>query len=192
LLILAFAGAWLGDPTEPRLRLMRWISSGGLVAFLLYLGVIVARPAFLARRALFQPLFDAGLTGHLKAWLVRFPHVAGHVVFQWALLRLFDVDISFSTAATLLPVTFVIQWIPITVQGLGTHQIAVMELFGKYAAGGTLDERNAHVLAFSLALSATFMLYSLVIGLLFLRTEIARSAADASREAGEADTAEST
>lgn len=182
LLILAFAGSWLGDASEARIRLMRWISAGGLAAFVVYLGVIAARPAFLTRYALFQPMFDAGIAGHAKAWLVRFPHVAGHVCFQWALLQLFGVRIPFSAAATLLPIGFVISWIPITVQGLGTGQVAAMELLSRYGTGVSLEERNAQVLAFSLALSATFMIYSLVIGLLFLRTEIARSSVAAARQ----------
>ncbi len=187
LLLLAAAGSWLGDPNEPRLRLMRWISAGGLAAFVVYLGVIVARPSFLARRAIFQPLFDAGIVGHAKAWLVRFPHVAGHVVFQWALLKLFGVHIPFLAAATLLPVTFVISWIPITVQGLGTSQVAAVQLFSRYGTGASLDERNAQVLAFSLVLSALFMVYSLIVGLLFLRTEIARDTVHASGASGTAD-----
>jgi len=182
LLMLAALGSWTGNPSEHRLWLMRWISTGGLAAFAAYLLIIAVQPALLARREVFRPLFEAGVTGHAKAWVVRFPHVAGHVVFQWALLQVFGVRVPFSDAATLLPVTFVITWIPITVQGLGTSQVATIELFSRYATGTTLEERNAQVLGFSLALSATFLVYSLVAGLACLRTPIARSALLAGRE----------
>ena len=169
LLILAGVGSFLGDGSDTRLRIVRMITALGLGAFLVYLGIVGLRPAFLARQPLLAPLFDAGIGGTFRAFLVRFPHVAGHVMFQWILLRMFGVDIPFTAGATLLPVIFVIGWIPVTVQGLGTQQVAAMELLGPYAASGTLDERHAQVVAFSLTVSAMFMVYSLITGLVCLR-----------------------
>jgi hypothetical protein len=177
LLLLAGIGSYLGDPHDARLRLVRIISTGGLIAFGLYLVVIKIRPGFLARRVLLQPLFDAGIIGTFKAFLVRFPHVVGHVVFQWFLLRMFHVDLPFSAGATLLPVVFVIGWIPITVQGLGTQQVAAMELLGKYATGATLVEQRAQIVAWGLTVSAMFVVYGVLTGLCFLRRATALAAA---------------
>jgi hypothetical protein len=177
LLLLAGIGSWLGDPHDARLRLVRVISTGGFAAFGLYLVVIKIRPDFLARRALLQPLFDAGILGTFKAFLVRFPHVAGHVVFQWFLLRMFHVDLPFTAGATLLPVVFVIGWIPITVQGLGTQQVAAMELLGKYATGATLVDQRAQIVAWGLTVSAIFVVYGVLTGLVFLRKATALAAA---------------
>ena len=176
LLLLAGIGSYLGDPHDPRLRLVRVISTGGFGAFGLYLVVIAIKPGFLARRALLQPLFDAGVVGTFKAFLVRFPHVAGHVVFQWFLLRMFHVDLPFTAGATLLPVVFVIGWIPITVQGLGTQQVAAMELLGKYATGATLVEQRAQIVAWGLTVSAMFVVYGVLTGLCFLRQATALAA----------------
>jgi hypothetical protein len=185
LLLLAAIGGYLGDPHDARLRLVRIITTGGLVAFALYLVVIAVRPGFLARRALLQPLFDAGVLGTFKAFLVRFPHVAGHVIFQWLLLRMFHVDLPFAAAATLLPVVFVIGWIPITVQGLGTKEVAAMELLSKYSSAATLEQQRAQIVAFSLTVTVMFVVYSIVTGLLCLRSGTALAAtppADAAAE----------
>jgi hypothetical protein len=176
LLMLAFSGSMLSTVDDPRLKLMRWISGGGLVAFILYLVVIRLRPAFIANREVLTPLFDAGLIGHLKAWLIRLPHVVGHIVFQWALLNVFGIRIPFLAAAALLPVQFVIGWIPITIQGLGTQQVAAMELLSRYGTAATLDGRHAQVVAFSLSLSSLFTVYSILIGVLCLQTQVAREA----------------
>ncbi|MCC6528322.1 MAG: flippase-like domain-containing protein [Polyangiaceae bacterium] len=169
LLMLAAFGSAFGPEDEPRLRLMGLVSAVGLGGLVLYLGLVALRPARLARIRVFQPLFDAGILGHAKAWLVRFPHVGGHIVFQWLLLRLFRVEVPFTTAACLLPVVLVIGWLPITIQGLGTQQLAVMELFAPYAAAPSLEAQNAQVLAYSLSLTGLFVLYSAVTGLLCLR-----------------------
>jgi hypothetical protein len=169
LLVLAAAGSSFGGAGDARLTLMQRISFGGLGAFVLYLGIVAARPRFLTRRKLLQPLFDAGIGGHAKAWLVRFPHVVGHVVFQWWILRLFDVHVPFSVAASLLPVIFVIGWLPITVQGLGTQQLAAMELLGPYALASSVELQHARIVAFSLTVTTVFIFYALVTGLFFLR-----------------------
>jgi hypothetical protein len=161
---------------------VRFVSTGGLAAFALYLVVIAVRPGFLARRALLQPLFDAGILGTFKAFLVRFPHVAGHVVFQWILLRMFHVDLPFTAGATLLPVIFTISWIPITVQGLGTQQVAAMELLGKYSTAATLEAQRAQIVAWSLTVSTMFVVYSLLTGFYFLRGVTAMAAAPAAAE----------
>jgi hypothetical protein len=179
LLLLAGIGSYLGDPRDARLRLVRLICTGGLVAFALYLVVIALRPEFLARRALLQPLFDAGILGTFKAFLVRFPHVAGHVVFQWILLRMFHVDLPFTAAATLLPVVFVIGWIPITFQGLGTKEVAAMELLARYSDAATLEAQRAQIVAYSLTVTVMFVVYSVVTGLLCLRRGTALAAAPA-------------
>ncbi|MBI4706169.1 MAG: flippase-like domain-containing protein [Deltaproteobacteria bacterium] len=195
LLVLAGAGSVLGPAGDPRLGLMRLVCAVGLALFVAYLAVIAVRPARLASWGALGPLFDAGLRGHAAAWLVRFPHVAGHVLFQWWLLRLFRVDISLAAAATLLPVIFVIGWLPITVQGLGTQQLAAMELLGPYVVAASAELQHARVVAFSLTLSLLFTLCSVLTGLLWLGrvwaelTPAAPSPADAAAERSASRTA---
>jgi hypothetical protein len=185
LLLLAAVGSTAAGAGDPRLGAMQKITAVGLVGFVLYLVLIRVRPPWLTRRELLAPLFDAGITGHFKALLVRFPHVAGHVLFQWALLRLFRVEVPFLAAASLLPVVFVVGWIPIAVQGLGTQQVASIALFAKYATGTTADERAAQVVAFSLTLSALMVCFSAILGLAFMGTASAQEIRPA-REPGSA------
>jgi hypothetical protein len=192
LLMLAGLGSVLGDARDPRLRVVRGICGLGLLAFVVYLVIIKLRPGFLARRAVLAPLFDAGLGGHAKAWLVRFPHVAGHVVFQWWMLRLFHVDLPFGAAAMLLPIIFVIAWIPITVQGLGTQQVAALELLGRYSHAASPDLAQGQILAFSLAQSALFAAFSILTGLICLRAasvarDVQRAAEAEAEPAAEAE-----
>jgi hypothetical protein len=190
LLVLAAIGSSLGAADQTRLATMQLVSFGGLGAFVIYLGFVAARPRFLSRRKLLQPLFDAGVVGHAKAWLVRFPHVAGHVVFQWWILRVFDVQIPFSVAASLLPIIFVIGWLPITVQGLGTQQLAAMELLGPYALAASVELQHARIVAFSLTVTTLFTLYSVLVGLFFVRRvsrDLRRARAEAERSSAPAE-----
>jgi hypothetical protein len=184
--LLLLAGVGSATAGDPRLAVMQKITAAGLAGFLGYLFVIRLRPSLLTRRDLFVPLFDAGVTGHLKAFLVRFPHVAGHILFQWLLLRAFGVEVPFLAAASLLPVIFVVGWIPIAVQGLGTQQVASIALFARFATGATADQQAAQVVAFSLTLSAIMTVMSATLGLAFLGTAGAREmrAASESRTAG--------
>jgi hypothetical protein len=184
LLLLAAVGSATAGAGDPRLAVMQKITTVGLAGFLVYLVLIRLAPPFLTRHEVLAPLFDAGITGHLKAFLVRFPHVAGHVLFQWVLLRMFGVEVPFLAAATLLPVVFVVGWIPIAVQGLGTQQVASIALFARYASGTTADEQAAKVVAFSLTLSAIVSCFSALTGLAFLGTASAREIRPASKPDG--------
>jgi hypothetical protein len=177
LLVFASVGGLFAPAVDARIHTIRAIAAAGLVAFVLYLGVIALRPAFLARREVLRPLFDTGVVGHLKATLVRVPQVVGHLVFQWLLLQRFGVDLPFSAAATLLPAVAVIGSIPVTIQGLGTQQAAAMELLGGYALAGETIGR-AQVVAFSLVGTAMFIVYGSIMGLLCLRNTIIRSDLD--------------
>ena len=174
LLLLAGIGSMVADAGDLRLAVMQKITTAGLLAFALYLVLIRLAPPALARRPMLEPLFDGGVGGHLKALLVRVPHVAGHIFFQWILLRMFGVAVPFSAAATLLPVLFVVGWIPIAVQGLGTQQVAAIALLAGYATGTNAEERAAKVLAFSLTMAALLLCFSAVTGLVFLGTRNTR------------------
>jgi len=170
LLLLAAIGSTVANSRDPQLAVMQKITAVGLFAFALYLVLIRLAPRVLARRPILEPLFDAGVTGHLKAMLVRAPHVAGHILFQWVLLRMFGVAVPFSAAATLLPVLFVVGWLPIAIQGLGTKQVAAIALFASYATGASQEERAARVVAFSLTVTAVVLFFSAVTGLAFFGT----------------------
>jgi hypothetical protein len=170
LLLLAAIGSTVADAGGLPLAVIRKITAVGLLAFALYLVLIRLAPPVLARRPVLAPLFDGGVSGHLKALLVRTPHVAGHILFQWFLLRMFGVAVPLSVAAALLPVLFVVGWIPIGIQGLGTKQVAAIALFAGYATGTNPEERAERVVAFSLSLTAILLFFNAVTGLAFLWT----------------------
>jgi hypothetical protein len=165
--MIAFVGVVLGGaPAAPALRAVVLALA---CAFPAYLAVIVARPRFLARRALLAPLFDAGLRGHAVAALARLPHVSWLCLGHYTAMRLFGVDPPFGTALALLPIVFVVAVLPISPSGIGTAQATAVALFAPFAAGDAPASREAAVLAYGLALQFAGMLVQAAIGLGFLR-----------------------
>ena len=114
--------------------------------------------------ALLRPLLAAGLLGHVRALLVRLPHLLILLAWHYLALRMFGVEVPTLTAALYLPVVFAVASLPISPQGLGTAQVAALFFFREYSQGG--DEA---VLAYSLSMTAISTVGSLAMGLLFLR-----------------------
>jgi uncharacterized membrane protein YbhN (UPF0104 family) len=160
--LIAFVGVLAGGaPASPSLRL---VVLGLAAGFPAYLAVIAAKPAFLARRALLAPLFDAGLRGHAVAVAARLPHIAWLILGHWTAMRLFGVNVPPAQALTLLPLLFVVAVLPIAPSGIGTAPATAVALFSQYAADG-----RAAVLAYALALQFGAMILQAAVGLAFLR-----------------------
>ena len=87
-------------------------------------------------------LLGAGLGGHLRALLVRLPHIAILFTFQIFMLRGFGVAVPVLQAIAALPVVFFIAVLPISVQGLGTTQAAMIFFFARYAPGTATRSRR--------------------------------------------------
>ncbi len=167
LLLLATAGMALGADTVPALRTLIYVAYAGLAV---YLTAVALRPRFLTARPIFDVLLSAGLSGHLKALLVRAPHICCLLAFSYVSLRAFDVRVPPVQAVLCLPVVFLIAVLPISVGGFGTTQAAMIYFFARYAPG---DAPNV-VLAASLGSQAVSLAAQAVIGLICLRTQIAR------------------
>ena len=71
------------------------------------------------------------------------------MVFQFALLRGFDIAVPLFDALAMLPVVFLVAVLPISVQGLGTTQTMMVYFFARYAQGDPAA-REAAVIAASL------------------------------------------
>jgi uncharacterized membrane protein YbhN (UPF0104 family) len=155
-----------GAPANPTLRAVVLALGCGLPA---YLAVIAARPGFLTRIGLLRPLFDAGVRGHLAIGAARLPHILVLVAGHYATMRLFGVDPPIDQALTLLPLVFIVGVLPISPSGLGTAQATAVFLFTRFAAGATVDEQQATVLAYSLSLHFGGMIGQAVTGMVFLR-----------------------
>jgi uncharacterized membrane protein YbhN (UPF0104 family) len=155
-----------GAPASPTLRTLVFVLAGGLPA---YLAVVALAPGFLRRWNLARPLFDAGVRGHLVIGAARLPHVLVLVAGHFATLRLFGVGVPVAEALVLLPLVFIVAVLPISPSGLGTAQATAVALLSPFAAGATLEEQKAAVLAYSLSLQFAGLIAQAALGLVFLR-----------------------
>jgi hypothetical protein len=144
------------------------------VGLAIYVAAVAVRPRWLSSRPLFDVLLGAGISGHLRALLVRLPHIAALFAFQITMLHAFGVAVPVLDAVAALPVVFFIAVLPISVQGLGTTQAAMVYFFARYAPGDS-QARPAAVLAASLVGQAISVTFQAVLGILCLRSRVGRA-----------------
>ncbi len=169
LVVTAAVGAALLGGAIPRSAELRTLAVVIVAALPLYLLLIAARPAFLAKRAFLQPLFDAGVGGTARVGGARALHLAVLIFSHWAALSLFGVQVPLLAAVAQLPVVFLVAAVPVSPAGLGTSQAAAVALFARYASGDEVT-RAAQVLAYSLSFQVTSALLMMAIGLALLRS----------------------
>ncbi len=168
LLLLASVGLAVTSEVPGVVKTMVAVAYAGLGV---YVALQIAKPRWLASRALFEVLLGAGLAGHLKAIAVRLPHLASLVFFSWVSLRAFRIEVPLAHAILLLPVVYFVAVLPISVQGWGPTQWAMITLFARYAPG---DDPRAVVFAASLTGQVVALAVQAVIGLFCLRHHLAR------------------
>jgi hypothetical protein len=164
-LLVVTTMCWMLAGTSPGHTPLWWTLVGGCSAFLLYLVVIAVSPRVLANIKILAPLFEGGLRAHGLAMLGRLPHVAVLVLSYWVALRTWGIPVPLIAGLTLMPAVVIASVLPITPAGLGTTQAALVYLFSDYAAGATVDERHAHVLAFAVVYFVYSVVSALVVGL---------------------------
>ncbi len=113
---------------------------------------------------LWEPLHEAGIKGHARALVVRVPHLLVLLVWHFVALRCFHIEVPGHVAVLYLPVVFAVASLPISVQGLGTSQMAAKYFFSEFSPRG-----EAAVLAYSLTMTAIATASNLAMGILFLR-----------------------
>jgi len=155
-----------GAPANPALRA---IVLGLACVFPTYLAVVAARPRFLARFRLLQPLFGAGLSGNILGLLARTPHVLVLLLGHYLAMRVFGVRPTISQTLTLLPLVFFVAVVPVSPFGLGTAQATAVALFAPLAIWATSDARKAAVLAYSFSFQILGMMAQALLGVAFLR-----------------------
>jgi hypothetical protein len=178
LLFLATAGMGLGGEMLPELRTLIVAAYAGLAV---YVVVVLWKPRWLARRPIFDVLLQAGLVGHLKAMAVRLPHVMILVIFQWVALRAFGVNVPFTQTLLAMPVVFFVAVLPISVQGVGPTQGAMLFFFLRYASG-TPTYAKATILAASLGSQVLAWVVQIAVGLVCLRTQLAQGLKELPKE----------
>jgi hypothetical protein len=179
LLFLATFGLAAAPGVPHALKLIVAVAYAGLAV---YVAAVVTKPRWLASRPLFDVLLGAGLGGHLRALAVRLPHIAILFTFQIFMLRGFGVAVPVLQAIAALPVVFFIAVLPISVQGLGTTQAAMIFFFARYATGDS-HAQQAAVLAASLVGQVCTLAFQIVLGLTCLKSRVGRALTEASAEA---------
>ena len=144
------------------------------LGLLAYVGIIISRPRWLRERTVFNTLMRAGIRGHISAMLVRVPHLTALLIFHYAMLRAFGIVVPFAQAILTLPIVFFIGVLPISVQGLGTSQVAAVLFFSRYSSG-PLPNHDAAVLAYSLCAQAIGLAFQCLLGLVCLHTRSGQS-----------------
>jgi hypothetical protein len=174
LFLIGSAGAAQADGKLSILRLVPVVCAIGVVV---YAGLLVWKPRFLAARSLFAPLFEMGVVGHMKGVLVRLPHIAVLLVWHFVSLRMFGVEVGAGEALLYLPAYFAVASLPINVNGLGVAQVVAITFFARYVAvpADVVDPAKikelqvAGVTAYSLATSGVSIILQLCLGLLCVR-----------------------
>src|SRR3954467_6133086 len=178
LLFLATFGLAAAPGVPHALKLIVAVAYAGLAGSG---AAVIPKPRWLASRPLFDVLLGAGLGGHLRALLVRLPHIAILFTFQIFMLRGFGVAVPVLQAVAALPVVFFIAVLPISVQGLGTTQAAMIFFFARYAPGDS-HAQQAAVLAASLVGQVCTLAFQVVLGLACLKSRVGRALTEASVE----------
>ena len=156
------------------------ISSGAVLASIaiaaVYIFVLAAKPAFLARRKSFGQLFDAGLRGHGIAFAVRVPSMAFLFLANYATLRRFGIAIPASALLVFVPAILLIVGAPVSVQGIGPAQIAQVAFFASYVHAPDARSAEAIVVAWGLSSSIGAAIGSFLIGVGCMFTTVGRAA----------------
>jgi hypothetical protein len=171
LLLLVSLGLLMADDLPRQLRLIVFVAYAGLAA---YVAVVAWKPAWLQKRPIFDVLLSAGLIGHLKAMVVRLPHILSLVVFTYASMAAFGVVIPPAKAIFYLPIIYFVAVLPISFQGLGTSQALMILFFAPYSEALTSDGRKAAVLTASLVSQALATSLQVLIGAVCMRSNLAR------------------
>jgi hypothetical protein len=182
LLVLATVGLAVAPDVPHAVTVVVGVAYAGLAVYAL---VVALKPRWLAQRPVFDVLLAAGLGGHARALLVRVPHIAALMIFQTSMLRAFGVAVPVAQAIVALPIVFFIAALPISVQGLGTTQAAMVFFFARYAPGDGAAQ-TAAVLAASLVAQALAVTLQVALGLVCLRSRVGREVQSAAASATEA------
>jgi uncharacterized membrane protein YbhN (UPF0104 family) len=164
------AAAELADPAGASSLVRRSLPLLALLAagFALYALVLVWRPAWLTRHALLAPAFGAGLGGFLRSTAARLPHVLVMILGLWLGLRLWGVPMPLAHGLVVIAITVLITVVPLVPSGIGTLELAVVELVAPYAPAAAAAAQRASVLAFTLVYHLFSILTQGAIGLLCL------------------------
>lgn len=166
------AGA--GAPLTGTLPLLAALAA----AIALYLGLLRWRPDWLARRPVLGPIFAAGGRGFLWATATRLPHALVLIVGWWLGLRIWGIALPPAHGLVVLSVAVLVAVLPVAPSGIGTLELALVQLVSPYAPGATAAAQRADVLAFALVYHLFGLAAQALIGLLCLAGMTRRARAE--------------
>jgi hypothetical protein len=178
LLFLSTLGLVLGAEALPEINNLLWIAYIGLAV---YVALLMWRPGWLQRRPIFDVLLNAGLGGHVRALVVRAPHVATLLVLNHVALHAFGVRVPLLQTVLCFPVIMLVAVLPISVQGVGPTQGAMIFFFSRYAPGDT-SLQEATVFAASLGTQAIAWCVQITLGLLCVRSSLVQTLKEQPKE----------
>jgi hypothetical protein len=171
LLLLSSWGLAFAADAPHELRVLVPTAYCGLAT---YLVLVTWKPRWLVAQPVVGVLLAAGLAGHLKALAVRVPHVMAMMVFTSVSFLAFGMKVPLAEQVLCVPVVYFIAVLPISVQGLGTAQLAMVHFFARYASTD-MATGKAIVLASSLVSTAIALAVQAAIGLVLWRTRLSQS-----------------
>jgi Lysylphosphatidylglycerol synthase TM region len=178
LLLLSTLGLALGAQSLPEVSSLIWIAYVGLG---IYVAMLIWRPRWLERRPILDVLLNAGLGGHVRSLLVRLPHVAVLLLLNHVALHAFGVQVPALQTLLCFPVVLLVAVLPISVQGVGPTQGAMIFFFARYAQGDP-SMREATVFAASLGTQAIAWCVQVSLGLLCIRSQLVQSLKEGTKE----------
>ena len=171
LLFLSTLGLVLGAQSFPQLKTVLIVSYGGLAV---YVALVALRPTIVTRWPVFDVLLEAGIGGHLKATAVRVPHLITLLTLNYVALHAFGIPVPVLEVMLAMPVVFLIAVLPISFQGLGPTQGAMIYFFARFAQGDS-QHRSAQVLAASLGAQAIAWVVQISVGLVCTRSQLGKT-----------------
>jgi hypothetical protein len=184
LLMLASVGLVVAPDIPSKLKLIVAIAYVGLA---IYITLVSIKPAWLAKRPVFDVLLSAGVGGHLRALLVRLPHIVTLLLLSWFSMAAFGIVIPVGKAILCLPIVYFVTVLPISPQGLGTSEFMLILFFAVYAPGTTDESHKAAILAANGVCRVVANVIQALIGLICMRSQLTRDL----RKAGDDPTAAS-
>lgn len=140
-----------------RTDLLLLLIAAAFAGTLAYLIMIAVRPRRLERYSLLAPLFEAGVGGHLRAILARFPHMLLLAALHWGAFRIWGIPVPPARGLALNPIVLLVAALPVTPGGLGTTQALQVLFFSPYGSAPA-------VLAFSLVHHAVGLIVQAAVG----------------------------
>ena len=109
-------------------------------------------------------LSEAGIAGHVRAIVVRMPHIVVLFLGTWLPFFFFGIHVPVVDALALIPVILLVGALPLTPQGVGTREVVALHLFAEYAPG-TAQEGAARITACCLSWALSFTVAEALISL---------------------------